>query len=88
MDYVYETRHREVKLSSVLSVNPLSCWKMHTWNIHFWLPRLSPYFVSMEPMSLLRVFSGDILIAQRSCLTPQNVDQPIFLMKNLTMPSK
>ncbi|XP_059910907.1 uncharacterized protein LOC132459985 [Gadus macrocephalus] len=72
-----------------LSEDPLSWWRKN----EIMYPLLSKlgkrYFcIPATSVSAERVFStaGDIVTAQRSTLTPEHVDQLLFLHKNLHMP--
>ncbi|KAG9272324.1 zinc finger BED domain-containing protein 1-like [Astyanax mexicanus] len=78
-------RYREVK-PIPLSENPLTWWRLHAGEYPL-LARQAKRYLCIPGTSVPseRVFStaGDIVTAQRSCLTPQHVDQLLFLQKNL-----
>uniref|UniRef100_A0A3P8QZG9 BED-type domain-containing protein n=1 Tax=Astatotilapia calliptera TaxID=8154 RepID=A0A3P8QZG9_ASTCA len=70
-----------------LSEDPLIWWRDHEREYPL-LALQAKQYLSIPGTSVPseRVFStaGDIVTAQRSCLTPQHVDQLLFLQKNLT----
>ena len=72
-----------------LSQNPLTWWQVHAEDFPL-LAGLAKQYLCIPGTSVPseRVFStaGDIVSAQRSCLTPQHVDQLLFLQKNYTIP--
>lgn len=72
-----------------LSQNPLTWWQVHAGDFPL-LAGLAKQYLCIPGTSVPseRVFStaGDIVSAQRSCLTPQHVDQLLFLQKNYTIP--
>ena len=74
-----------------LSENPLSWWMKHEESYPL-LARQAKRYLCVPGTSVPseRVFStvGDIITAKRSCLTPEHVDQLLFLQRNLTVPSK
>ncbi|XP_051804464.1 E3 SUMO-protein ligase ZBED1-like isoform X2 [Acanthochromis polyacanthus] len=74
-----------------LSANPLSWWMKHEESYPL-LARQAKHYLCVPGTSVPseRAFStvGDIITAKRSCLTPEHVDQLLFLQKNLTVPSK
>ncbi|XP_041862941.1 E3 SUMO-protein ligase ZBED1-like [Melanotaenia boesemani] len=83
-------RYREVK-PILLSDNPLTWWKAHAGEYPLLACLARRYLcVPGTSVSSERVFStaGDIVTAQRSCLTPQHVDQLLFLQKNLAVVNK
>uniref|UniRef100_A0A3P8QXP5 BED-type domain-containing protein n=1 Tax=Astatotilapia calliptera TaxID=8154 RepID=A0A3P8QXP5_ASTCA len=71
-----------------LSEDPLIWWRDHEREYPL-LALQAKQYLSIPGTSVPseRVFStaGDIVTAQRSCLTPQHVDQLLFLQKNLTV---
>lgn len=56
-------------------------------SIPFWFAKQSGISVFLGPVFLLKVFStaGDIITAQRSCITPQHIDQ-LFLARKSPSP--
>lgn len=66
--------------------NPLNWWKEHETEYPF-LSTLAKRYLCIPGTSVSaeRIFStaDDIITAQRSALTPEHVDQIIFLHKNL-----
>ncbi|KAL2079757.1 hypothetical protein ACEWY4_011180 [Coilia grayii] len=82
------TRYREVT-SIPLSQNPLLWWKVHAGEFPL-LADLAKRYLCVPGTSVPseRVFStaGDIVTAQRSCLTSQHVHQLLFLQKNFLIP--
>ncbi|KAJ8410623.1 hypothetical protein AAFF_G00195270 [Aldrovandia affinis] len=72
-----------------LSGNPLDWWKGHHSEYPL-LAKLAKRYLCVPGTSVSaeRVFSnaGDIVTAQRSNLTPEHVDQLLFLHKNLNIP--
>ena len=82
------TTYRKV-LAIPLSQNPLTWWQAHAEDFPL-LAGLAKQYLCIPGTSVPseRVFStaGDIVSAQRSCLTPQHVDQLLFLQKNYTIP--
>ncbi|XP_036957922.1 E3 SUMO-protein ligase ZBED1-like [Acanthopagrus latus] len=72
-----------------LSQNPLTWWQVHAEEFPL-LAGLAKRYLCIPGTSVPseRVFStaGDIVSAQRSCLTPQHVDQLLFLQKNFKIP--
>lgn len=83
-------RYRDVE-PVALSENPLIWWRDHEREYPL-LALQAKQYLSIPGTSVPseRVFStaGDIVTAQRSCLTPQHVDQLLFLQKNLTVSKK
>lgn len=73
-----------------LSENPLSWWRTHQTAFPL-LAGLAKRYLCIPGTSVAaeRVFStaGDIVTAQRSSLTPAQVDQLLFLQKNLNVAS-
>lgn len=71
-----------------LDDNPLDWWKANE-NIYKHVSKLAKRYLSISATSVPseRVFStaGDILTANRSVFSPENVDKLIFLAKNLTV---
>ncbi|XP_022538077.2 E3 SUMO-protein ligase ZBED1 [Astyanax mexicanus] len=71
-----------------LSENPLSWWRTHETAFPL-LARQAKRYLCIPGTSVAaeRVFStaGDIVTAQRSSLTPEHVDQLLFLQKNLNV---
>ncbi|XP_061878005.1 E3 SUMO-protein ligase ZBED1-like [Entelurus aequoreus] len=69
-----------------LTEDPLDWWKFKERDCPL-LAKLAKQFLCIPGTSVAaeRVFStaGDVVTAQRSCLSPQHVDQFIFLQKNL-----
>ena len=69
-----------------LSDNPLDWWRtrLHVYPLLSMLAR-NTLCIPGTSVASERVFStaGDIVTAQRSCLTPEHVDQLLFLNKNL-----
>ncbi|KAK0141191.1 Zinc finger BED domain-containing protein 1 [Merluccius polli] len=82
-------RYREVT-PVPLSENPLTWWRVHAR--YPLLARQAKRYLCIPGTSVPseRVFStaGDIVTAQRSCLTPQHVNQLLFLQKNLSVSKK
>ncbi|KAM3610503.1 uncharacterized protein V6R79_004829 [Siganus canaliculatus] len=74
-----------------LSQNPLTWWQVHAGEFPL-LAVLAKRYLCIPGTSVPseRVFStaGDIVSAQRSCLTPQHVDQLLFLQKNYRIPEE
>uniref|UniRef100_A0A3P9CVN5 BED-type domain-containing protein n=1 Tax=Maylandia zebra TaxID=106582 RepID=A0A3P9CVN5_9CICH len=74
-----------------LSEDPLIWWRDHEREYPL-LALQAKQYLSIPGTSVPseREFStaGDIVTAQRSCLTPQHVDQLLFLQKNLTVSKK
>lgn len=72
-----------------LSQNPLTWWQAHAEEFPL-LAGLAKRYLCIPGTSVPseRVFStaGDIVNAQRSCLTSQHVDQLLFLQKNFKIP--
>lgn len=72
-----------------LSEKPLDWWKEHHCEYPL-LAKLTKRYLCIPGTSVPseRVFStaGDIITAQRSCLTSEHVDQLLFLQKNLHIP--
>lgn len=83
-------RYRDVE-PVALSEDPLIWWRDHEREYPL-LALQAKQYLSIPGTSVPseRVFStaGDIVTAQRSCLTPQHVDQLLFLQKNLTVSKK
>ena len=69
-----------------LRSNPLTWWKENERRFPL-LSRVAKKYLCVQSTSVAseRIFStaGDIVIAQRASLTPENVDILIFLKKNL-----
>ncbi|XDV36514.1 hypothetical protein PO909_006275 [Leuciscus waleckii] len=78
-------KYKEVK-PVPLSTNPLSWWKEHEVEFPLLSCQAKRYLcIPGSSVPAERVFStaGDIVTAQRSALTPEHVDQLLFLNKNL-----
>uniref|UniRef100_A0AAY5L481 HAT C-terminal dimerisation domain-containing protein n=1 Tax=Esox lucius TaxID=8010 RepID=A0AAY5L481_ESOLU len=73
-----------------LSEDPLIWWRCHE-TVFPLLAKLAKRYLCIPGTSVAseRVFStaGDIITAQRSMLTPEHVDQLLFLQNNLHIPS-
>ena len=71
-----------------LSSNPLAWWREHEQSFPL-LAKLARLYLTAQGTSVPseRVFStaGDIVTAQRSALSPENVDMLIFLKKNMAL---
>lgn len=84
------TRYRKVT-TIPLSQNPLTWWSVHAVEFPL-LADLAKRYLCIPGTSVPseRVFStaGDIVTAQRSCLTSEHVDQLLFLQKKLVIPEE
>lgn len=73
-----------------LSEDPLIWWRSHEMMFPL-LSKLSKRYLCIPGTSVAaeRVYStaGDVVRAQRSTLTPEHVDQLVFLNKNLEVPA-
>ena len=86
----------EEELKKYLEAAPLSLTEdpLHWWRYHETafplLAKLAKHYLCIPGTSVAaeRVFStaGDIVTAQRSNLTPEHIDQLIFLQNNLDIP--
>ncbi|KAF0039287.1 hypothetical protein F2P81_007522 [Scophthalmus maximus] len=86
-----EIRRYRAENPAGLNENPLTWWRSNEGEYPL-LARLAKQYVCVPGTSIAseRVFStaGDIVTAQRSCLTPNHVDELLFLHKNLTISEK
>ncbi len=84
-----EVKDYSAAASLLRSENPLDWWKDHHCE-YLLLAKLAKRYLCVpgKSVSAEHVFStaGDIVIAQRSTLTAEHVDQLLFLHKNLDIP--
>lgn len=82
-----EIRRYRAEKPAGLNENPLTWWRSNEREYPL-LARLAKQYLCVPGTSIAseRVFStaGDIVTAKRSCLTPDHVNELIFLHKNLT----
>lgn len=83
--FEHELANYKAEDSIPLEADPLNWWKEHQLNYPL-LSNLAKYYLCVPASSVAseRVFStaGDLVTAQRSCLSGGQVDKLIFLKKN------
>lgn len=86
-----EIRRYRAENPAGLNENPLTWWRSNEGEYPL-LARLAKQYLCPPGTSIAseRVFStaGDIVTAQTSCLTPNHVNELLFLHKNLTISEK